>query len=74
MGQDIINFAATIRSDSKKLDRKSGLKDDWNPISNEILLKVDLMALAYLSLIFCEKAPKVWGVGKGSFYGLQSLW
>ena len=36
-----------IQSDFKNLDRKSRSNDDSNLISNEIWLKVDLIALAY---------------------------
>ena len=42
-----IDFVATIQSDSKNSDRKSQFNDNLNTISNEIWLRVDLIALAY---------------------------
>ena len=47
IGQDLIDFVVTILSDSKISHRKSQVKVGSNTISNEIWLKVDLVALAY---------------------------
>ena len=52
IGQDLINFVATIWSDFKISDQKSWLKVDLNTISNKIWLKVDLIALAYFTSVF----------------------
>ena len=41
-----IDFVATIWIRTTNSHRKSRLKDDSNPISNEIWLEVDLIALA----------------------------